>query len=48
MSRMMGLARLAVLAGALALAGCKTIENSLSQNDIAGMKLTDVSVSLYS
>lgn len=45
MSRMMGLARLAVLAGALALAGCKTIENSLSQNDIAGMKLTDISVS---
>jgi hypothetical protein len=30
---------------ALALAGCVTAENSLSQNDIAGMKLTGVTVS---
>ena len=39
------MARLAVLAGALALAGCVTAENSLSANDIAGMKLTGVTVS---
>jgi hypothetical protein len=42
---MWGLARLAALGGALALAGCVTAENSLSQNDIAGMKLTGVTVS---
>jgi hypothetical protein len=41
----LGLARLAVLGIMLALAGCKTIENSLSANDIAGMKLTGVTVS---
>jgi len=29
----------------LALAGCKTVENSLSQNDVAAMKLAAVSVS---
>jgi hypothetical protein len=40
-----GLARLAALGVALALAGCVTAENSLSQNDIAGMKLTGVTVS---
>jgi hypothetical protein len=41
-----GLARLAALGIALALAGCVTsAENSLSQNDIAGMKLTGVNVS---
>src|SRR3954465_2007045 len=40
-----GLARLAVLVGALALTGCVTTENSLSANDIANMKLTGVSVS---
>jgi hypothetical protein len=40
-----GLARLAALGAALALAGCVTAENSLSQNDIAGMKLTGVTVS---
>jgi hypothetical protein len=39
------MARLAVLAGALALTGCVTAENSLSANDIAGMKLTGVTVS---
>jgi hypothetical protein len=39
------MARLAVLAGALALSGCVTTENSLSANDIANMKLTGVSVS---
>jgi hypothetical protein len=38
-------ARLAVLAGALALTGCVTTENSLSKNDIAAMKLTGVTVS---
>ena len=41
----MGLARLAVLGVALGLAGCVTVENSLSQNDIASMKLTGVTVS---
>jgi hypothetical protein len=40
----LGLARLAVLAGALALTGCVTAENSLSANDIAAMKLTGVTV----
>jgi hypothetical protein len=39
------LARIAALGAALVLAGCVTAENSLSQNDIAGMKLTGVSVS---
>jgi hypothetical protein len=39
------MARLAVLAGALALTGCVTAENSLSANDIAGMKLAGVTVS---
>ncbi|MEA2882259.1 MAG: hypothetical protein QOH32_1515 [Bradyrhizobium sp.] len=38
------MARLAVLAGALALTGCVTVENSLSANDIANMKLTGVTV----
>src|SRR5882757_3206098 len=45
MGTMWGLARLAVLGGVLALAGCVTAENSLSQNDIAAMKLTGVTVS---
>jgi hypothetical protein len=40
-----GMARLAVLAGALALTGCVTTENSLSANDITAMKLTGVTVS---
>ena len=39
------MARLAVLAGALALAGCVMTENSLSANDIASMKLAGVTVS---
>jgi hypothetical protein len=42
---MWGLARLAALGVVLALAGCVTAENSLSQNDIAAMKLTGVTVS---
>ena len=43
---MWGLARLAALVAALALAGCvTTAENSLSQNDITSMKLTGVTVS---
>jgi hypothetical protein len=42
---MLGSARLAALGVALALAGCVTAENSLSQNDIASMKLTGVTVS---
>src|ERR1700676_4978370 len=43
---MLGLARFAPLGGVLALAGCVTAaENSLSQNDIGGMKLTGVAVS---
>jgi hypothetical protein len=41
----LGIARFAVLAGALASAGCVTTENSLSKNDIAAMKLTSVTVS---
>jgi hypothetical protein len=41
----LGMARLAVLAGALALMGCVTTENSLAKNDIAAMKLTGVTVS---
>ena len=45
MGTMWGLARLAALGVALALAGCKTAENSLSQNDITAMKLTGVTVS---
>jgi hypothetical protein len=40
-----GLARLGALGVVLALAGCVTAENSLSQNDIAAMKLTGVTVS---
>lgn len=45
MSRMVGQARLlAVLAGAIVLAGCVTAKNSLSQDDISSMKLTDVAV----
>jgi hypothetical protein len=40
-----GLARLAVLVGALALTGCVTTENSLTKNDIASMKLVGVNVS---
>lgn len=45
MGTMRGLARFAVLGVVLALAGCVTAENSLSQNDIAAMKLTGVTVS---
>jgi hypothetical protein len=42
---MWGLARIAALASALGLAGCvTTAENLLSQNDIASMKLTGVTV----
>ena len=41
----MGLARIAALGILFALAGCVTTENLLSQNDIAGMKLTGVTVS---
>lgn len=42
---MWGLARFAGLGILFALAGCVTTENSLSQNDIASMKLTGVTVS---
>jgi hypothetical protein len=46
MKTIWGMARLAVLAGALALTGCvTTAENSLSKNDIVAMKLTGVTVS---
>jgi hypothetical protein len=38
------MARLAAVAGALALTGCVTVENSLGANDVANMKLTGVSV----
>jgi hypothetical protein len=40
-----GWARLAVLGLGLALAGCKTVENSLTANDISSMKLTGATVS---
>jgi len=45
-SAMMGLgaARVAVLAALVVLAGCKTVENSLSQNDVSAMKLAGVTV----
>ena len=39
-----GTVRLAALAMMLVLAGCKTIENSLSQNDVTAMKLSGVTV----
>ena len=42
---MWGTARIAALAAMLALAGCKTVENSLSQNDVGAMKLAAVTVS---
>ena len=45
LGKVLELARLAALGAALALAGCVTVENSLTQNDIAGMKLTGVTVS---
>ena len=44
MGTISGLARIAALGAVLALAGCVTAENSLSQNDIAGMKLAGVTV----
>ena len=44
MGMMLGLARFAALGVLFALAGCVTTENSLSQNDIASMKLTGVTV----
>lgn len=44
MGTIWGLARLAALASVLALTGCVTVENSLSSNEIAGMKLTGVTV----
>ena len=40
----LGWARLAVLAGALALTGCVTTENTLSPGDVANMKLAGVTV----
>jgi hypothetical protein len=40
------LARIAALAVALAFVGCVTVENSLSQIDIADMKLTGVTVNV--
>jgi hypothetical protein len=42
---MVGWARMVALGAALALVGCVTAQNSLSQNDIASMKLTGVTVS---
>jgi hypothetical protein len=46
MKTILGMARLAVLAGALALTGCVTGENRLSKDDAAGMKLTGINVSV--
>jgi hypothetical protein len=43
-TKLLGLARLAALGVTFALAGCVTIENPLSQNDIANMKLAGVTV----
>jgi hypothetical protein len=37
---------MAALGGALALAGCVTVENALSPNDVADMKLTGVTVNV--
>jgi hypothetical protein len=45
LSKLLKLARLAALGVSCALAGCVTAENSLTQNDIASMKLTGVTVS---
>jgi hypothetical protein len=45
LGKVFGLARIVALGAALALVGCVTVENPLSQNDIAGMKLTGVTVS---
>jgi hypothetical protein len=45
LGKILGLARMAALGLVFALAGCVTAENSLSQNDIVGMKLTAVTVS---
>jgi hypothetical protein len=42
---LLGLARMAALGGLLALAGCVTANNSLSQSDIDSMKLAGVAVS---
>src|SRR3954467_167229 len=44
MDRVRGWARHAVLLFAFALANCVTTENTLSQNDIAAMKLTGVTI----
>jgi len=43
---MLKVARLAALAVALAVAGCVTVDNSLSEADVADMKLTAVSVNV--
>ena len=45
MRLLLGPARIAALGGLLALAGCVTAENSLSQSDIASLRLTGVAVS---
>lgn len=45
MGLLSGLARVVALGAMLVLAGCVTVENSLSQNDLANMKLTAVAVS---
>src|SRR4051794_35240947 len=44
MGAIFGWARLAVLAGAIALTGCVTTENTLSTDDVAGMRLSGVAV----
>ncbi len=46
MSSILKVARLAALGFGLALAGCVTVENSLSEADVADMKLTAVSVNV--
>jgi hypothetical protein len=45
-SSILKVARLAALGFGLALAGCVTVENSLSEADVADMKLTAVSVNV--
>ncbi|WP_246668660.1 hypothetical protein [Bradyrhizobium sp. UNPF46] len=42
---LLGLARMVALGGLLVLAGCVTANNSLSQSDVASMKLAGVAVS---
>jgi hypothetical protein len=46
LGKIVGLARSAALGVALALAGCVTVENTLTQSDVASMKLTGVAANV--